>query len=227
MPPVSKASKSLYDYIVIGGGSGGISGARRAAGLYGASVAMIEANSYLGGTCVNVGCVPKKVMWNTASIAEALHQASGYGYTVGPFKFDWATIKQKRDAYIKRLNGIYDTNAQKEHVEQFYGHARFTDPHTLSVKREGADPVELKGKHILIATGSEPIVPQVPGAELGITSDGFFELEHQPKRVAVVGTGYIGIELAGIFHTLGSEVTIFSRTKQILRKFDPVIKDTL
>ncbi|KAI8375563.1 glutathione-disulfide reductase [Blakeslea trispora] len=226
MPPVSKASKALYDYIVIGGGSGGVAGARRASS-HGASVALIEGNPYLGGTCVNVGCVPKKVMWNTASIAEAIHHAKGYGFSVKQTGFDWSTIKTKRDDYVRRLNGIYDNNLQKEKVEHFHGHARFVDPQTIRVTREGADPIELKGKHILIATGGEAIIPDLPGAELGITSDGFFELEHQPKRVAVVGTGYIGIELAGIFHTLGSEVTIFSRTKQILRKFDTIIKDTL
>jgi glutathione reductase (NADPH) len=227
MPPVSKASKPLYDYIVIGAGSGGMAAARRAAGVHGASVAMVEAHSVLGGTCVNVGCVPKKVMWNTASVFETLRQAKGYGYEFGEVKFNWSVIKAKRDAYIKRLNGIYDANAAKEHVEHFHGHASFVNSSTLNIIRDGADPIEIKGKHILIATGGHGIIPDLPGAELGITSDGFFDLEHQPKRVAVVGTGYIGIELAGIFHSLGSEVTVFSRTKQILRKFDTTIKDTL
>ncbi|KAG2190350.1 hypothetical protein INT46_003204 [Mucor plumbeus] len=227
MPPVTKASKPIYDYIVIGGGSGGMAGARRAAGIHGANVALIEAHSVLGGTCVNVGCVPKKVMWNTASVFETLRQAKGYGYEFGEVKFDWSIIKAKRDAFVKRLNGIYDSNAVKENVEQFHGHASFVDSTTLSITRNGADPIEIKGKNILIATGGHAIIPEVPGAELGITSDGFFLLESQPKRVAVVGTGYIGIELAGIFHALGTDVTIFSRTKQILRKFDSIIKDTL
>jgi glutathione reductase (NADPH) len=227
MPPVSKASKPIYDYIVIGGGSGGMAGARRAAGIHGASVAMVEAHSVLGGTCVNVGCVPKKVMWNTASVFETLRQAKGYGYEFGDVKFDWSVIKAKRDAYVKRLNGIYDANAEKEHIEHFHGHATFVNSSTLNITRDGTDPIEIKGKHILVATGGHAIIPKVPGAELGIGSDGFFLLEDQPKRVAVVGTGYIGVELAGIFHSLGSDVTIFSRTKQILRRFDTIIKDTL
>ena len=227
MPPVTKASKQTFDFIVIGGGSGGMASARRAAGIHGASVALIEAHSALGGTCVNVGCVPKKVMWNTASIFETLRQAKGYGYEFGEVKFDWSVIKAKRDAYVKRLNGIYDTNLTKDKVEYFHGHASFADKNSVIIKQEGIKPVTIQGKHILIATGGHAIVPQVPGAELGITSDGFFLLEEQPKRVVVVGTGYIGVELAGIFHALGSEVTIVSRTKQILRKFDPAIKDTL
>lgn len=227
MPPVTKASKPIYDYIVIGGGSGGMAGARRAAGVHGASVAMIEAHSVLGGTCVNVGCVPKKVMWNTASVFETLRQAKGYGYEFGEVKFDWSIIKAKRDAFVKRLNGIYDANAVRENVEQFHGHASFVNANTISITRQDADPIEIKGKNILIATGGHAIIPKVPGAELGITSDGFFQLESQPKRVAVVGTGYIGIELAGIFHALGTDVAVFSRTKQILRKFDTIIKDTL
>ncbi|CAO3646457.1 unnamed protein product [Mucor hiemalis] len=227
MPPVSKPSKQLFDYVVIGGGSGGIASARRAAGVHGASVALIESHSALGGTCVNVGCVPKKVMWNTATVMETLHQSKGYGYEIGQIKFDWSVIKAKRDAFVKRLNGIYDANITKENVEHFHGHASFVNANTVRITREGVEPIEIQGKHILIASGGHAIVPKVPGAELGITSDGFFLLEEQPKRVAVVGTGYIGVELAGIFHALGTEVTIFSRTKQILRKFDPIIKDTL
>lgn len=227
MPPVTKASKQLFDYIVIGGGSGGMAAARRAAGVHGASVALIEAHSVLGGTCVNVGCVPKKVMWNTATVMETLHQSKGYGYEIGQIKFDWSVIKAKRDAFVKRLNGIYDANITKENVEHFHGHASFVDGNTVRIARDGVDPIEIQGKHILIATGGHANIPKVPGAELGITSDGFFLLEEQPKRVAVVGTGYIGIELAGIFHALGTDVHVFSRSKQILRKFDPIIKDTL
>ncbi|KAI8984757.1 glutathione-disulfide reductase [Mycotypha africana] len=229
MPYLPEPAKTDYDYIVIGAGSGGQAGARRAAS-YGASVAMIEAQSVLGGTCVNVGCVPKKVMWNTASIFETIRQAKGYGYEFpgmnGEVKFNWPLLKKKRDAYIRRLNGIYDRNATNEGIHVYRGHASFVDKHTVSITHED-NTFELTGKHILIATGSDAIIPKVPGAELGITSDGFFELEEQPKRVAVVGTGYIGVEIAGIFHALGSEVTIFSRTKQILRKFDTIIKDTL
>ncbi|KAF9975852.1 Glutathione reductase [Actinomortierella ambigua] len=218
MPPTGK----IYDYLVIGGGSGGIASARRAAS-YGAKVGVIE-SSRLGGTCVNVGCVPKKVMWYTASIGEAIRDARQYGFpeaTAGAF--DWYTLKQKRDAYIKRLNGIYERNLNNDKVDYIAGKASFIDKNTVTI----GNGEEIQAKKILIVTGGHPIIPKVPGAELGIDSDGFFDLEHQPKRVAVVGTGYIGVELAGIFHALGSEVSIFSRTTQILRSFDPIIKDTL
>ncbi|KAG0304915.1 Glutathione reductase [Dissophora globulifera] len=219
MPPTGK----IYDYLVIGGGSGGLASARRAAS-YGAKVALIEGSGRLGGTCVNVGCVPKKVMWNTASLAEAIRDAKEYGFTeAGSTTFDWKSLKLKRDAYIKRLNGIYERNLEKDQVEYISGMASFVSKNSVTI----GDGQEIHAKKILIAVGGQPIIPKVPGAELGIDSDGFFDLEHQPKRIAVVGTGYIGVELAGIFHTLGSEVSIFSRTKEILRPFDHIIKDTL
>ncbi|OAQ34375.1 hypothetical protein K457DRAFT_105316 [Linnemannia elongata AG-77] len=219
MPPTG----TIYDYLVIGGGSGGLASARRAAS-YGAKVGLIEGSGRLGGTCVNVGCVPKKVMWNTASIAEAIHDAKEYGFPdVGPATFDWNTLKHKRDAYIKRLNGIYERNLEKDHVEYITGMASFISNNSVTL----GNGEKIQAKKILIAVGGRPTIPKVPGAELGIDSDRFFDLEYQPKRVAVVGTGYIGVELAGIFHALGSKVTIFSRTKEILRSFDPIIKDTL
>ncbi|KAF9430836.1 Glutathione reductase [Podila epigama] len=219
MPPTGK----IYDYLVIGGGSGGLASARRAAS-YGAKVGLIEGSGRLGGTCVNVGCVPKKVMWNTASIAEAIHDAKEYGFPeVGPATFDWNTLKHKRDAYITRLNGIYERNLEKDSVEYISGMASFVSKNSVTL----GNGEEIHAKKILIAVGGRPTIPNVPGAELGIDSDGFFDLEHQPKRVAVVGTGYIGVELAGIFHALGSKVSIFSRTTEILRSFDPIIKDTL
>ncbi|OZJ03660.1 hypothetical protein BZG36_03540 [Bifiguratus adelaidae] len=224
VPPVSVAN-ALYDYVVIGGGSGGLASARRA-GAHGAKVAIVEDSGKLGGTCVNVGCVPKKVMWNAASIAEALRDAQSYGFGPVNATFDWEHIKDKRDAYVHRLNGIYETNLIKDKVEYLSGHASFLDATTLKVL-DGKEEGIIKAKHVLIATGGYPTIPNVPGASLGITSDGFFELEKQPRRVAVVGTGYIGIELAGIFNTLGSQVTVFSRTDQILRSFDPIIKETL
>ncbi|KAI1299080.1 Glutathione reductase [Mortierella claussenii] len=219
MPPTG----TIYDYLVIGGGSGGLASARRAA-TYGAKVGLIEGSGRLGGTCVNVGCVPKKVMWNTASIAEAVRDAKEYGFPeVGSAKFDWFTLKQKRDAYIKRLNGIYERNLEKDQVDYISGMASFVSKNSVTL----GDGQEIHAKKILIAVGGRPTIPKVPGAELGIDSDGFFDLEHQPQRVAVVGTGYIGIELAGIFNALGSKVSIFSRTQEILRSFDPIIKDTI
>ncbi|KAI8390839.1 uncharacterized protein BYT42DRAFT_554507 [Radiomyces spectabilis] len=222
------SSKKVYDYLVIGGGSGGLASARRASGIHGASVALVEAQHRLGGTCVNVGCVPKKVMWNAASVAEALRDAKSYGYAVQETpRFDWHMIKEKRDAYVKRLNGIYERNLGNDKVEHFQGWASFVNENTVRVQKSETEAIEVQAKNILIATGSHPVAPSIPGAEHAINSDGFFDLEQQPKRVAVVGTGYIGVELAGIFHTLGTETTIFSRTEHILRHFDPIIRDTL
>ncbi|KAG0014706.1 Glutathione reductase [Entomortierella chlamydospora] len=219
MPPTGK----IYDYLVIGGGSGGNYLSPALLESPGA-VGLIEGSGRLGGTCVNVGCVPKKVMWNTASIADAIRDAKEYGFPeAGSTKFDWLALKNKRDAYIKRLNGIYERNLEKDSVEYITGMASFVSKNSVTL----GNGDEIHAKKILIAVGGRPTIPKVPGAELGIDSDGFFDLEHQPKRVAVVGTGYIGIELAGIFHALGSKVTIFSRTQEILRPFDHIIKDTL
>ncbi|CAG8583424.1 1633_t:CDS:2, partial [Scutellospora calospora] len=225
MPPIAKSNH--YDYLVIGGGSGGLASARRA-GSYGFKVGLIESSGRLGGTCVNVGCVPKKVMFNTASIAEALHDAEQYGFDLSSIpKFNWNFLKQKRDAYIKRLNGIYLNNLAKDNVEYIQGKASFVSKNVLRVEHNGQSE-EIEAKKILIATGGSPILPhETPGFELGITSDGFFDLEEQPKNVIVVGTGYIGVELAGIFNSLGSNTTLITRSAELLRSFDPIIKDTL
>ncbi|KAJ2680820.1 Glutathione reductase [Coemansia spiralis] len=217
MAPVAK----LFDFIVIGGGSGGMACARRAA-AYGAKVAVVEGSGRRGGTCVKVGCVPKKVMFNGASIMEAIEDAKHYGITVGLPSFDWGYLKHARDEYVKRLNGIYERNLTKESVEYVDGMASFIN--STEVKVNGT---VLKANHILIATGGHPIIPKVEGAEYGIDSDRFFELETQPKKVAVVGSGYIGIELAGIFKALGSNVTVFTRTSHILRHHDSIIGDTM
>ncbi|KAI8842136.1 hypothetical protein BC829DRAFT_401723 [Chytridium lagenaria] len=199
----------------------GIASARRAAS-YGAKVAVFE-NSRWGGTCVNVGCVPKKVMWNTASIAEMLHEAKAYGFDVTTNGFAWDQIKLKRDAYIKRLNGIYTTNLSKENVTIVEGTAKFIKSDTLEVNGE-----HYTAKHILIATGSRAWIPNLPGArEFGVTSDGFFELNYLPKKVAIAGAGYIAVELAGIFNALGTKVNLYIRNNLFLREFDPIIKETL
>ncbi|KAJ3587287.1 hypothetical protein NHX12_010885 [Muraenolepis orangiensis] len=214
-------SATRLDLIVIGGGSGGLAAARRAAEL-GASTAVMESQR-LGGTCVNVGCVPKKVMWNAAVHAEYLHDHSDYGFEVGRTNFHWETLKSKRDAYVSRLNKIYRNNLDKAEIETIEGHASFTDD---------AEPtVEVNGKkytapHILIATGGRPTVPnddQIPGASLGITSDGFFELEKLPKRSVIVGAGYIAVEMAGILSTLGSKTSLIIRQDEVLRNFDSLI----
>ncbi len=209
-----------YDYLVIGGGSGGVATARRAA-EYGARVLLIEAGR-LGGTCVNVGCVPKKVMWYAANMAHMLEDAAGYGYTVHGHDFDWNRLKRDRDAYIERLNGIYATMLDQAGVTLVRGFARFVDHRTVEV-----DGQQYAAKHIVIATGGRPIVPDLPGAELGITSDGFFELEQQPRRVVVVGAGYVAVELAGVFRGLGSEVTLAVRRDQAVRSFDAMLREEL
>lgn len=223
MPPTSKT----YDLIAIGGGSAGVAAARRAS-KHGAKAVVIE-NSRLGGTCVNVGCVPKKLMWYTASINEAIEDAKEYGFDVDPHpKFDWNLVKTKRDAYVKRLNGIYERNLDKENVEYIAGKASFVDKTHIKIKKNDGTEEIIEGKRIYIAVGGAPTVPkEIPGSEHIINSDGFFELEHQPKRVVVVGAGYIAVELAGIFHTLGSETHIMLRKDKILRPFDPIISETL
>lgn len=223
------------DIFVIGGGSGGLATARRAAS-YGAKAGLVEGSHRLGGTCVNVGCVPKKVMWYTAEVAEGIRHASSYGFgTEAEDKkiadnFNWPYLKEKRDAYIKRLNGIYDRNLAKDGVDYHEGHASFVDPHTLEITKEDGSKYQVKAKKIVIAVGGVPTVPteeQVPGAQYGITSDGFFELEEQPKRVAVVGAGYIAVELAGVFNSLNTETHLLIRTEHVLRTFDPMLSDVL
>jgi glutathione reductase (NADPH) len=209
-----------FDLVVIGGGSGGIATARRAAG-HGASVVLIEKDR-IGGTCVNRGCVPKKVMWHAASIAETIGDARDYGFDVEAKGFDWAALRASREAFLERLNGIYHRGLEASGVTEIAGEARFIDAHTVEVKGE-----RLTAPHVLIATGSRPEVPDVPGAELGITSDGFFELERQPRRVVVIGGGYIAVELAGLLNSLGSEVSLFLRGETLLRRFDASLRDTL
>ncbi len=209
-----------FDYLVIGGGSGGLASARRAA-RHGAKVGLIESGR-LGGTCVNVGCVPKKVMWNAASIAEALHDARDYGFEAEAGRFDWNRVKAARDAYVQRLNGIYARNLGVDEVTHIEGYAKFVGPKTVEVNGE-----RHSGDHVLIAVGGRPKWPNIPGAELGMSSDGFFELDHLPERVAVVGAGYIAVELAGIFNTLGAETTLFIRHEHFLRSFDAMLRETL
>ncbi len=209
-------STQAFDLITIGGGSGGLACAQRAA-QYGAKAVVIESHR-LGGTCVNVGCVPKKVMWNAASVALSLGDAGDYGFDVRVGNHDWAALKHKRDAYVLRLNGIYARNLDAKGVTRVHGAARFIDAHTVEVGGQ-----RLSAPHIVIATGGVPVVPALPGAELGITSDGFFTLESRPQRVAIVGSGYIANELAGAFHELGSRVEVFIRKDRMLGQFDAML----
>ncbi|MBD3671068.1 MAG: glutathione-disulfide reductase [Gammaproteobacteria bacterium] len=209
-----------YDLIAIGAGSGGLSVAQRAAS-YGARTAVVE-KSKLGGTCVNIGCVPKKVMWFGANIAHALHDAEGYGFEVDVKSFDWGKLVDAREGYIKGINDWYVTYLDDNNVDLIRGEASFADAHTLEVDGE-----QYTADHIVIAPGGVPTVPDIPGAELGITSDGFFELTEQPKEVVVVGAGYIAVELAGVFNALGSNVSLLLRGQHLLKNFDTMLSDTL
>ncbi|MBB1442359.1 glutathione-disulfide reductase [Pseudoalteromonas sp. SG43-3] len=210
-----------FDYIAIGGGSGGIASANRAA-MRGAKVALIEAK-HMGGTCVNVGCVPKKVMWHGAQVAEAINlYAPDYGFNVEVKGFDWSKLVESREAYIGRIHKGYDSGLASNGVTVIKGFAKFVDNKTVEVngKHYTAD-------HILIAVGGRPSIPHIEGAEHGIDSNGFFELKEQPKRVAVIGAGYIAVELAGVLHGLGTETHLFVRKHSPLRNFDPYIVETL
>ncbi|EKS1978726.1 glutathione-disulfide reductase [Klebsiella variicola] len=210
-----------YDYIAIGGGSGGIASINRAA-MYGQKCALIEARE-LGGTCVNVGCVPKKIMWHAAQIAEAIHlYGPDYGFDTTLNRLDWTNLLKNRSAYIDRIHTSYENVLGKNKVDVIKGFARFVDGHTVEVNGE-----TITADHILIATGGRPSHPSIPGAEYGIDSDGFFALEALPERTAVVGAGYIAVELAGVLNALGSKTHLFVRKHAPLRSFDPLLTETL
>ncbi|TFY66469.1 hypothetical protein EVG20_g4608 [Dentipellis fragilis] len=232
MPPIEKPTDGeKYDAVFIGGGSAGSAGSRRAAS-YGKKVAVIEETGRLGGTCVNVGCVPKKIMWHAADIADKIrHAHEGYEFEVpNGAQFHWNKFKPKRDAYIRFLNGIYDSNFSKEGVAYHDGHAKLLSPTVIEITRKDGSTYKINTDKVVVATGGRPIIPSdddIPGASLGIDSDGFFDLEDQPKRVAVVGAGYIAVELAGVLHTLGSETHLVIRKDHVLRTFDPALQETL
>lgn len=213
-------NKRDFDLIVIGGGSGGLAHAQRAA-EYGKSAAVVEF-APLGGTCVNVGCVPKKVMWYSAHHAEQIRQSEAYGFDVTLNGHSWSRLKEGRDAYIKRLNGIYEKNLDRRGVEYLRGKARLIDTHTVDV-----DGKQFSAENLVIATGGYPSFPGIPGADLGISSDGFFQLPERPQRVALVGSGYVAVELAGVFNALGSDTTILVRKDAVLRSFDEMLQQEL
>lgn len=210
-----------YDYIAIGGGSGGIASVNRAA-MYGKKCALIE-KAEIGGTCVNVGCVPKKVMWYAAHIAETIQKyGPDYGFNSKVESFDWQTLVKNRQAYIERIHQSYQNSLSKNKVDLIHGAAHFIDKNTIEVNGE-----KFTADHILIATGTQPSLPDIDGVEYGIDSNGFFELTALPKTVAVIGSGYIAVELAGVLNSLGSQVGLFIRKDLPVRRFDSFLSETL
>ncbi|PVG02316.1 putative GLR1-glutathione reductase [Serendipita vermifera] len=229
MPPVHSPTAEKYDYVIIGGGSGASGSGRRAA-IYGKKVAVVEATGTLGGCCVKVGCIPKKIMWYAADVADKLKQANGYSYQTIQPKFNWESFKPRRDAYVKNLTEAYARNFAKDGLEYHDGWGRLLDANTVEVTRHDGTTYILKADYVTIATGSRPTVPKeekVPGAKLGITSDGFFELESQPKKIVIAGAGYIALELSGVLNALGTETHLLIRGDTVLRTFDPMIQNTI
>ena len=191
--------------------------AQRAAD-YGARVAVFE-HSRLGGTCVNVGCIPKKIMWNAAHLAHTVEEAAAYGFQIDGHSHDWSALKRGRDAYVARLNEVYRGNLERRSIDWVHSSGSFRAPREI---QDDSGETYQSG-HVLIATGAYPTIPDLPGADLGMTSDGFFDLENVPRRAAVVGSGYIAVELGGILQALGCAVTHFIRYQTILRDFDEML----
>ncbi|HET9929358.1 MAG TPA: glutathione-disulfide reductase [Polyangiaceae bacterium] len=213
---------ALYDFIVIGGGSGGLAAARRAR-RYGARTVVVEPHP-LGGTCVNRGCVPKKILWNASELADKLVDLPDYGFEPRPRgAFDYARLREASRAYVSRMNANFAVRLDEEGVELVRATARFLEPTVV----ETSDGRVLRAPHVLVATGSRPAWPRVPGAELGISSDDWFGLDQLPRRLLVVGGGYIGVELAGIAHSLGSDVVLTFRGEAPLARFDDMLRTTL
>jgi glutathione reductase (NADPH) len=209
-----------YDLIALGAGSGGLSVVERAA-AYGQKCVVIE-HGKMGGTCVNVGCVPKKIMWFGANLSHLIEDAISYGFDVKNNNFSWAHLVEKREAYISGINNWYYGYLKDLGIDEFKGSASFVDPHCIEI-----DGKRYTAKHIAIATGTIPTVPDIPGAEHAITSDGFFALDNRPDRVAIVGSGYIAVELAGVLNSLGCEVTMYLRKSHVLGNFDSLLSSSL
>jgi len=205
-------SAATHDLIVLGAGSGGIGAAVRAA-RYGAKVALLEPNE-IGGTCINVGCVPKKAMWFAAELAESMAMASKVGFAVTPGAMDWVEFIRHRQGYIENIHTSYRQRFEDVGIEFIREYGRFTAANRIAVGSR-----ELVAEHIVIATGSKPHRVGMPGGDLGIDSDGFFKLRAAPKRVAVVGGGYIAVELAGVLNALGADVHVFVRGELLLHVF--------
>ena len=213
-------SKKEYDLIVIGAGSGGLAAAQRAA-EHKQRVAIVEMDQ-LGGTCVNRGCIPKKIYWYAAEFAYDMRYSSTLGFEAGDFKHNWHILQRASKEYIEKLNEAYRNNLTQKNIDIIYGKAHFENPKKIKAGKE-----DLEADQIIIACGAAPIVPDIPGAEFGITSDDFFELTNRPKKTIIVGSGYIAVELAGILNALGSDVKLLARKNSILRKFDQSIQSTV
>lgn len=210
-----------FDILSIGGGSGGIATMNRAA-MYGAKAAVIEGN-LLGGTCVNIGCVPKKIMWYGASVADVYSKyGADYGFASPEINFDFATLRKNREAYVERSRNSYGSQFERNGVEVIEGYARFVDAHTVEVNGQ-----LIRAKHIVIATGAKPSIPDIPGKELGIVSDDVFAWEELPESIAIVGAGYIAVEMAGMLNSLGVKVDLFVRQDAPLRYLDDYILEGL
>jgi glutathione reductase (NADPH) len=210
-----------YDLFVIGAGSGGVRASRIAAGEYRARVAIAE-ERYLGGTCVNVGCIPKKLLVYASEFGEAFEDAAGFGWERARPQFDWARLIANKNREIERLNGVYERLLTGAGVEIIRGRAELVDPHTVVIEGK-----RVSAEYILAATGSWPTKPALPGAELAITSNEAFYLDQLPQRVVIVGGGYIAVEFGGIFQGLGAEVTLIHRGERLLRGFDEDLRTAL
>jgi glutathione reductase (NADPH) len=209
-----------YDLFTIGAGSGGVRASRMSAS-FGAKVVVAE-ERYLGGTCVNVGCIPKKLLVYASHYGEDFNDASGYGWSASERRVDWAQLIANKNREISRLNGVYGKILGDAGVKILEGHASVIDPHTVEV-----DGKKFTAKYILVATGSWPVVPKFPGSEHAITSNEAFYLPALPEKVIIVGGGYVGVEFAGIFHGLGAHTTQLYRGQLFLRGFDEDIRRTL
>ncbi|MEM9101324.1 MAG: glutathione-disulfide reductase [Pseudomonadota bacterium] len=210
-----------YDFISIGAGSGGIASAARAAS-YGAKAAVIE-SGVIGGTCVNVGCVPKKIMWFASQVADAIKMAPDYGFDLSVNTHDWQQLKKIRENYIQNIHKFYTGYFERLKVSYIEGQASFIDRHTLDLGNGNT----VTGRYINIAVGGKPDYPDIPGSEFMIDSDNFFALEEKPHKIAIVGAGYIAVELAGVLRGLGADVALFIRNERLLRAFDAPIVDEL
>lgn len=208
-----KMSDFQYDLFTIGAGSGGVRASRMSAG-FGARVAIAE-STYMGGTCVNAGCIPKKLFSYAAHFHEDIEDAVGFGWASNGQQFDWKTLVANKDREIARLNGIYERVLTGAGVTVMRGHAQLVDEHTVEINGE-----RITSKYILLATGGAPVKPDIPGGELAITSDEFFHLPALPARVLVIGAGYIAVELASIFNGLGATTTLLYRGQLPLKAFD-------